>query len=95
MKEEFVRTPFYMEQDGSKTVFLPDCRASGRFKIGPKGREEQLADYWTALSRLNSMQIPRFRRRNIEGNFGIVKCEAGAFIDVRRDFIEKTLTKHG
>jgi hypothetical protein len=95
MKEEFVRVPFYVEKDGSKTFFLPNCRATGGFKIGPKGSEEQFADYWTALSRLSSMQTPRFRRRNTEGNFGIVKCEAGALEDVRSDFIMAELAKHG
>jgi hypothetical protein len=94
MKEEFVRVPFYVEKDGSKTFFLPNCRAPGGYRIGPKGSEEQFADYWTALSRLSSMQTPRFRRPNSEGIFGIVKCESGALEEARRDFIEEELTHH-
>lgn len=95
MKDEFVRVPFYMEQGGSKAFFLPNCRATGGFKIGPNGGKEQFADYRMALSRLKSMQTPRLRRRNVEEDFGIVKFEAGALIDVRRDFRQTELTKHG
>ena len=95
MENEFVRVPFYVEKDGSKTFFLPNCRAKSGFKIGPKGSEEQFTDYWTALNCLIEMQTPRFRRPNSEGNFGIVKCESDALEDVRRDFIEAELAHHG
>lgn len=95
MKDELVRVQFYTEQDGSKAFFVLNCRATDGFKIGPNRSKEQFADYRTALSRLKSIQTPRFRRRNVEENFGIVKFEAGALADVRRDFSQTELPKHG
>lgn len=96
MSSEFVRVPFYVERDGSKTFFLPSCRMSGGYRIGAKGEEVTLQDYWAALTKLMTMKPPRFRRPNAEGNFGIVKCEPGALEEVNRDFIEAALKKqHG
>ena len=95
MEQDFVRVPFYVEKDGSKTFFLPKCRAKSGFKIGPKGSEESFVNYWEALFRLSSMQPPRFRRPNSEGNYGIVTCELSALEDVRRDFIVAELQRHG
>lgn len=95
MTNEFVRVPFYIERDGTKTFFLPSCRAKSGYKVGPKGSEEAFADYWLALERVGSMQPPRFRRPNSEGNFGIVCCDSTAFEEVRRDYIEAERLKHG
>lgn len=95
MKNEFVRVPFYVERDGTKTFFLPSCRAKSGYKVGPKGSEEAFTDYWLALERVASMQPPRFRRPNSEGNFGIVSCDSTAFEEVRRDYIEAERIQHG
>lgn len=95
MTNEFVQVPYYVERDGKKTFFLPNCRAKSGFKVGPKGSEELFADYWPALERVAEMRPPRFRRPNSEGNFGIVTCDLGAFEDVSRNFIEAERAKHG
>jgi hypothetical protein len=95
MNADSVRIPFYVEKDGSNTFFLPKCRTKSGFKIAPKGSEDQFTDYWVALTLLTSMQTPRFRRPNAEGNFGGLKCEAGALEDVQRDFIFDELARHG
>jgi hypothetical protein len=93
---EFVRVPFYLERDGKKTFFLPSCRMAGGYRIGAKGEEVTVADYWAALAQLTAMKPPRFRRPNGEGNFGIVKCETDAVEEVSREFIESELKKqHG
>jgi hypothetical protein len=95
MGNEFVRVPYYVEKDASKTFFLPACRTKGGYRVGPKGSEEVFSDYWEALERVSSMRPPRFRRSNSEGNFGIVTCELDALEDVRLDFIEKERNLHG
>ncbi|KCZ83535.1 hypothetical protein HAD_13074 [Hyphomonas adhaerens MHS-3] len=64
--------------DGSE--FLPElCWRDGRgaseagYTIGPKGAEQKVADYRTALDILSKMETPRWRRPNPEsGNWGIV-----------------------
>jgi hypothetical protein len=94
MSADFVRVPYYVERDGTKTFFLPTCRIAGGYRIGPKGSETTVDDYWDALARLSAMQPPRFRRPNAENNFGIVKCEPDAFEEVSRAFIDGQLNKH-
>ena len=94
MSAGFIRVPYYIERDGSKTFFLPTCRMAGGYRVGPKGDETTLSDYWEALARLSAMQPPRFRRPNAEGNFGIVRCEPEAFEDVSRAFLEDAVRRH-
>jgi hypothetical protein len=91
---EFVKVPFKREADGTKTFFLPACRTAGGYRIGPKGDERTVSDYWQAVEQLSAMQPPRFRRQNAEGNFGIVKCEPESFEDVSRAFLEDEVGKH-
>lgn len=96
MSSEFVRVPFYLERDGTKTFFLPSCRVSSGCPIGAKGEEVTIGDYWAALTKLMAMTPPRFRHPNAEGNFGIVRCEPGASEEVSRKFLESELKKqHG
>lgn len=95
MKNKFARVPFYVERDGSKTFFLPKCRARSGYKVGQKGEEKLFTDYWTALECLVSMQPPRFRRPNTENNFGIVRCESGDLEEVSREYIEAERSTHG
>lgn len=94
MSAAFIRVPYYGERDGTKTFFLPACRMAGGYRIGPKGEESTVSDYWDALTRLSHMQPPRFRRPNNEGNFGIVTCDLGAFEEVSKPFIEEEVRKH-
>lgn len=95
MKNEFVRVPFYVERDESKTFFLPKCRAKRGSKVDPKGDERLFSDYWKALECLASMQRPQFQRPNTENEFGIVKCEFGDMEEVRRDYIEAERSTYG
>ncbi|SAK99824.1 hypothetical protein AWB78_05833 [Caballeronia calidae] len=97
MTDGFVRVPFYVEESGKKTFFLPDCRMSGGYEIGARGKEKErgIESYWTALDKLVAMEQPRFRRRNEQGNFGTVTCQPGDVEEVSRSFIELECAKHG
>lgn len=58
-------------RDGS--WFSPDLqRSSGGFTIGAKGEELVVGSYAEALAQLRLMQVPRWRRPNANGNWGIV-----------------------
>lgn len=54
------------------TAFRPAMRRNGGYQIGPKGEEEYVEDYFEALNRLQAMRVPRWRRPNEKGNWGIV-----------------------
>lgn len=104
MESEFVKVPFKREADGSKTLFLPDCRRPKGYQVGSKkdrtkgpseDDERYVESYWDALEELMRMETPRFRRRNSNGNAGIVKCAPGDVEEVRRDFIESERAKVG
>lgn len=95
---EFVKVPFYIEADGQKTFFLPDCRRPNvGYEIGQRGKpdKEQLENYWDALEKLNMQPQPRFRRKNKIGNAGTVTCQPGNHEQVSRDFIEQERLKFG
>lgn len=93
MSNDFVKVPFYVEEDGTKTFFLPDCRTPSGFRVGPKGQEQTFVDYWQALSHV--MSVPRhiFRRANKSGNFGGVVCKADDVEEVSRSHIEQMIAK--
>lgn len=57
-------------RDGS--MFTPDLLRNGVYRIGAKDAEEDVADFSTALARLNAMPVPRWRRPNKKGLWGIV-----------------------
>lgn len=57
-------------RDGS--MFAPDLLRNGVYRIGAKGDEEDITDFSTALARLNAMPVPRWRRPNEKGLWGIV-----------------------
>ena len=91
MNEEFVTIPFYIESDGTRTLFLPEVRLSKGFHIGKKGAERYIDDYWEALSALMEMPSPRFRRRNRSNIPGIVKCNPESVEEVKRSYIVEQL----
>lgn len=58
-------------RDGS--WFSPDLRRPrGGYTIGAKGEEFVVATYAEALAKLRLMDVPRWRRPNANGNWGIV-----------------------
>ncbi|WP_421998075.1 hypothetical protein [Roseovarius confluentis] len=57
-------------RDGS--MFTPDLIRNGAYRIGAKGEEEDINDFAAALTRLNSMPVPRWRRPNEQNHWGIV-----------------------
>ncbi|WP_445372769.1 hypothetical protein ACH518_09865 [Methylomonas sp. HW2-6] len=97
MSEQFVKVPYKLEEDGSKTFFLPDCRMTKGYEIGAryKDKEREIQSYWVALEKLMAMPEPRFRRRNKNGNFGTVTCNPGDVEEVSRFYIESERIKYG
>lgn len=57
-------------RDGS--IFNPDLIRNGQYQIGAKGEEQHFDTFDAALEGLNAMPIPRWRRPNEQGNWGIV-----------------------
>ncbi|TXN17285.1 hypothetical protein FV219_00500 [Methylobacterium sp. WL122] len=58
-------------KDGS--WFEPEtCRTQRGYTVGAKGAEIHISDYQEALERLARMPIPRWRRPNAAGGWGLV-----------------------
>lgn len=97
MKVDFVKVPFYVEQDGNKTFFLPNCRLKVGYEIGQRNvdKEKNIKTYWEALEKLMRLSQPRFRRPNKNGIPGTVTCKIGDVEEISRDFIESERTKYG
>ncbi|MGY3041383.1 hypothetical protein ACVWWQ_003015 [Rhodanobacter sp. TND4EL1] len=61
--------------------FGPHVGRAGGFTIGAKGEEFRCVDYGEALAALRAMTVPRWRRPNANGNWGIVSgirwCRTG------------------
>ncbi len=57
-------------RDGS--IFNPDLARSGTYQVGAKGEEQHFSTFTEALSALNAMSVPRWRRPNDKGHWGIV-----------------------
>ena len=97
MSDEFIKVPFKLEADGTKTFFLPDCRLKKGYEIGArdKDKERGIQTYWEALEKLSKMSQARFRRPNKNGIPGTVTCNPGDFELVNKKHIEELRTKHG
>lgn len=54
------------------STFHPGLQRGSGYTIGEKGEEMQIADFHHALSQLQRMPIPYWRRPNSSGNWGIV-----------------------
>jgi len=63
-----VRVP--VAKDGS--WFGPHLLRAGQFTVGEKGEELRLDTFDKALAALTRMSVPRWRRPNAKGNWGIV-----------------------
>jgi hypothetical protein len=57
-------------RDGS--MFHPSVRRGSSYTIGKKGAEEQISDFDEALTKLQQMPVPYWRRPNASGNWGSV-----------------------
>lgn len=68
--------------DPDRMIFVPVARdgsifnhglvRSGAFQVGAKGEEQNFNSFSEALSALNAMPVPRWRRPNDKGHWGIV-----------------------
>jgi hypothetical protein len=54
------------------TCFHPGLIRSGEFTVGEKGEEQRYDSFTEALQALRQMSVPRWRRPNEQGNWGIV-----------------------
>ncbi len=52
----------------------PGLRRRSGYMIGEKGQELTIENYDAALRALSEMEVPRWRRPNSQGNWGIVKA---------------------
>lgn len=57
-------------RDGS--IFNPGLLRGGVYQIGAKGEEQHFTAFTEALVALNAMPVPRWRRPNEKGHWGIV-----------------------
>lgn len=48
------------------------CLRAGGYWVGAKGSEQKYESFADALAALRSMDVPRWRRPNRRGNWGIV-----------------------
>lgn len=55
-----------------RTWFGPHLLKAGQFTIGAKGEEIRVDSFPDALEALRKMKVPRWRRPNPQGNWGIV-----------------------
>jgi hypothetical protein len=91
--DEFIGIPFYVESDGTRTLFLPQLKQQEGFRIGPHGREQSFNDYWAALTALKEMESPTFWRNDSENAPAAVVCSAGQLDEVKRSYLEAQLTR--
>lgn len=87
-------------QDGDGKPFVPSfvvrsAKSGGlSITIGAKGRERQFGDYYDALRELSALaskgDVPRWRRRNDNGNWGIVRAR-GPWVAVSKSDVASQL----
>lgn len=88
-----------MPQSAEGQAFTPEhvvrsARSGPRISItiGEKGKEAQCHDYYEALIELAKMDVPRWRRRNSAGNWGIVRAR-GAWVAVSKEEIDQQIAE--
>lgn len=91
--DEFIGIPFYIESDGSKTLFLPQLKHKEGFQVGSNGSEQKFSDYWAALGALKAMANPTFWRESTENARAAVVCETSQVEEVKRRYIEDQLNR--
>lgn len=87
----------FVPQDADGTPFTPEhvvrtAKSGGGISItiGLKGAEQQYKNFYKALEALLKMDVPRWRRRNEAGNWGIVRAR-GAWVKVNKADIDGQL----
>ena len=66
------RPRFANQPDLDGSHFHPGLKRDGRYRIGAKGAETPHESFDDALAELHRMAVPRWRRPNEVGNWGIV-----------------------
>jgi hypothetical protein len=56
------------------TYFSPELSRSGVFTVGEKGAESKVISFEAALRYLQKMKVAKWRRPNVNGNWGIVSA---------------------
>ncbi len=69
-------------RDGS--IFNPSLERNGLFQIGSKGQELNVSSFEEALTMLNAMPVPRWRRPNENGLWGIVSGVSWQRVEKKR-----------
>ena len=89
----------HVPQDSDGAPFVPKHvvrkqRSGGGISIyiGPKGQEQQIHDYYEALHALATMDVPRWRRRNSAGNWGIVRAR-GSWVSISKAEVDRQLAE--
>lgn len=71
--KESVMKPAFLPVARDGSVFHPGLARKQGFQIGPKGEERYIDNFQAALSELQRMEIPYWRRPNEKGKPGIVR----------------------
>ncbi|ASK34559.1 hypothetical protein CEK62_09265 [Alcanivorax sp. N3-2A] len=50
------------------------CRRNGVYTVGEKGNEQRFGDFEEVLAYLRDMGLPKWRRPNSKGRWGIVQA---------------------
>lgn len=74
LEEESEMDTVRVPQASDGTVFHPGLRRRSGYMVGEKGNELTVKNYDAALKILEDMDVPRWRRPNSQGNWGIVKA---------------------
>lgn len=93
------RGMIWVPQAADGTAFTPDrvvrpARSTDGISItiGAKGEERQYSDFYDALTTLAAMSVARWRRRNSEGHWSIVRAR-GAWVAVSKVEIDRQLAE--
>lgn len=84
LEQENEMTAVRVPQASDGTVFHPGLRRRSGYMVGEKGQELTIENYDAALRALSEMEVPRWRRPNSQGNWGIVKASGWTTLS-RRD----------
>ena len=67
-----ISSPLFVPVARDGSVFHPGLARNGGYQIGSKDNEQRIGTFEEALDLLQRMDVPRWRRPNPNGNWGIV-----------------------